>query len=96
MDIGEAMISPARAEGQATMIHSHLMQYGGMEIMHSADLVHRPVTELVRGADDIATTNPAAGHPHRESKGIVVATVGSLSEGGPPKFTGPHEQRRFQ
>ena len=40
MDIGEAMISPARAEGQATMIHSHLMQYGGMEIMHSADLVH--------------------------------------------------------
>ena len=40
MDIGEAMISPARAEGQAAMIHSHLMQHGGMEIMHSADLVH--------------------------------------------------------
>jgi hypothetical protein len=40
MDIGEAMISPARAEGQSTMIHSHLMQHGGMEIMHSADLVH--------------------------------------------------------
>jgi hypothetical protein len=40
MDIGEAMIPTSGAESQSTMIHSHLMQHGGMEIMHSADLFH--------------------------------------------------------
>ena len=90
------MISPARAEGQSPVIHAHLMQHRGVQVMHPTNLVHRPVAELVRGADDAATANPAAGHPHREPERIVVTTIGSLGKRSPPKFSGPHEQRRIQ
>ena len=90
------MISPARAEGQSPVIHAHLMQHRGVQVMNPTNLVHRPVTKLVRGADDAATANPAASHPHREPERIVVTTVGSLGEGSPPEFSGPHEQRRIQ
>jgi len=94
--VGEPVIAPARAEGQSPVIHPHLMQHRGVQVMHPTNLVHRTVAELIRGTDDGATTNPTAGHPHRESERIVITTVGSLGKGSPPEFSGPHEQRRIQ
>ena len=47
--------------------------------------------------DDRAALDAAAGHPHREARGIVIAaSAPSLADRCPAELTAPDDQRLFQ
>src|SRR5262249_57869824 len=49
--------------------------------------------QLVGGADHLAALHPAAGEPHREAVGVVVAAVGVLAHRGAAELAAPDHHR---
>ena len=60
------------------------MQDCCVQVVNVNAILHRAETELVALADRDALFQPATGHPHSETVGMMVAAVGS--------FTGPCQE----
>ena len=67
-----------------------------MQIMHMQAILHGPQAQLVGGPDYLAALHAAAGHPHGETGGIMVATIALLAHGCAAEFTAPDHQRIIQ
>src|SRR5215468_1664187 len=72
------------------------MQDRRVNVVDVRPFFNRAQTDLVRGADDLPSFDAAAGHPHREAPGVVIAPVAFLVERRTPEFTAPHYQRRIE
>src|SRR5579862_1464685 len=73
------------------------MQDRGMQIMHVDLILYNIETQLVAFPDGNAALNASARQPHRESVGMMVATVVSaLAHGRSPEFTAPDHQGRVE
>ena len=66
-----------------------------MQVVDVHAVLHRVVAELVGGPVDASRLDPAAGHPHGVSVGVVVAAV-VLGEGRASELSSPHHQRILQ
>lgn len=63
---------------ECTGVESKLLQDRGMNIRDIMAMFHSMETEFVGRAVYVPALDSAAGHPHREGKGVVVATIGAL------------------
>ena len=81
---------------EVEVVNAQQMQDGGVQIMHVETVLHGPQAEFVRFADHLAAFHAAAGHPHGEAGGIMVATIALLAHGCAAEFTPPDHQRIIQ
>lgn len=96
MDIGEAEVAAAVAEGELLVVETHQVENGGVQIMDMDLLVNGGEAEFVGGAVGQATLDAAAGHPDAEAVMVVVASIASLGGGSSAKFTSPEYQGVFE
>ena len=74
-DVGKPEIAAAIAIGQLSVIDAHQVQDGGVDVVDVDRLLDRLEAEFVGGAVDRAAFHRAAGQPHGESEGIVIAAA---------------------
>ena len=79
------------------MIEAQEAQNRGMQVM-DMNLVHRRIeAEIVRLTQRHARTNPPAGQPHRETIGMMIATIiTALHHRRPTKLAAPNHQSVFE
>jgi hypothetical protein len=68
-----------------------------MDIGHVVTIVHGMEAKLVRSPMSDPTLDSPAGHPHRESKRMMIAPpLLALDPGSTAEFCGPHDHRFIQ
>ena len=101
VDVREAVIPAGMPEGQLRVIDAHEMQDGGMEVVDGDGVLHGVVSVVVSGTVGEGRFDAAAGEPHREAVGIVVAAIAQPAFGavlvfehrGAAEFAAAHDQR---
>src|SRR5690606_14931928 len=85
-------------ERQAVRVEPHLRQDRRVQVLDVERLLDGLVAELVGRADRDAAADAAAGEPHREARGIVVAAGALRVLGGrlPAELTAPDDDRRVE
>lgn len=78
MQFREAEVASTITVGNFFVIDTQLLQDSCMKIVDTDAVLDSFETELVGGTVSHAALDPAAGHPHRVAKGMVVASVGPL------------------
>src|SRR5258708_26914181 len=78
------------------VIEPERVENGCVDIMHMRSLFDGAKSDLVGCADVLAAFDSAAGHPHTESPGIVIASLALLIEWRSAEFTAPDDQRILQ
>ncbi len=98
VDIGEAEVAALGAEGEALVVEAEAVEEGGLDIVDVDGVLDDIVAEFVGGAVDGAGLNAAAGHPHGEGFGVVVAAAGAaeggvaFDHGGAAEFAAPDDE----
>jgi len=77
---------------QLFMIDSHQMQDGRMQVVHVNFVFDRFESEIIRGAVDSSPFNSTTCQPHRETEGIVIPSISSLSCRSSTEFPSPDDQ----
>src|SRR5439155_23497122 len=91
--IRQAIIPAGIATGQLGMIDPHEMQNSRVQIVN-VDFVGDGVpAELVGGAISQAAFDAAAGQPHAEAEGMMLAAILSLGGGSSAKLSTPNHER---
>ena len=67
-----------------------------MQIVNVKSFFDGMQADLVGGADGLATPDTTTCHPHRESVGVVIATVTFFAHRCPSKLPSPDHECRFQ
>ena len=80
----------------AVRIEPQLMKNGRVNVRHIVGIFHRVESDFVRRAVSNPATDATASHPDAESKGMMIAAVGTLGSGGPAEFRGKYNQRFIQ
>ena len=75
IDIGQANIAAAEAEGQSLVIEPEQVEDRRMQVMDLDLILHNFIAVLIGGAVDGAAFDAAAGQPATESIRIVVAAI---------------------
>ena len=75
-------------------IQAHEVQHRRVEVFHVQRMLDRVGSDVISLTMAHPALHPAAGHPHGESVGVVVAAGALLvfRRGLPTKFTAPHDQ----
>ena len=97
MHIGQAEVAALEFVGQLLVVDAHAVQDGGVEVVDVDGVFGDVVAEVVGLAVGQAALDPAAGHPHREVAGMVVAAVvvggeGALAVDGATELAAPDDQ----
>ena len=77
---------------ESGVVNAKKVQHGGVEVVDFGFVGDDFVAEVVGRAVDSATFDPAPGHPHGETEGVMIAAVGTLSERSPSEFAGPYDK----
>ena len=73
-DADELLVQPAVEVGEPVGVEAHLLQHGGVQVLDVEAVVDGGrAAEFVGLADADAPLDAAAGHPHGEAVGVVVA-----------------------
>ena len=72
-DVCEAEVAAAGAVGELGVVDTHEVEDGGVDIVDVDGLVDDLPAEVVGGAVGHAALDAAAGEPHAEAVGVVVA-----------------------
>ena len=105
MYVGETEIAAGVAISEARVVEAHELQDRGVKIVDVDRLIYGPEAELVRRAVYVTALHAAAGHPHRESVVVVVATVelarvlsrrGQFDGGRAAELAAPKDERFVQ
>ena len=75
LDAGQALVEPLVAEGEPLMVEAQEPEHGGVEVVDVHGVLDDVVGELVGFAVDGPGPRAAAGHPHGEAAGVMVAAV---------------------
>ncbi len=96
MHVGQSELSTLVAERQALVIDPTQMHDRGLDIMHMDWFFGDVPAELVGRANDVSTSNSAAGHPPTKRLAKVIPSVGfvgvALAKGRASKLGGPNDQ----
>ena len=83
LDLSEAANQPFfSAEvgiGQIVLMKAKLMKQRGMNVPKMVGLLHSFQADFIGGADHLSTSDTATGHPHSESKVVMVTPAAGLS-----------------
>ena len=79
----------AAGDGQAMRVQSELVQHCRVDVGHIVPIFNSMKTKLVGRAVRDSAFDSAAGHPHGEAVGMVIATVAVLRTGSAAEFAGP-------
>ena len=60
------------------MIDPELVKHRRPKIVNRGDVLHGPVSELIRGTVGDTALEPASREPGGEAVGIVIASIGAL------------------
>src|SRR5262245_25568670 len=92
-DADELLIEAGVEVGQSLGVDAEHVQYGGVQIAHVEWLLDRRRAELVGRPDAYPALDAAAGKPHREAVGVVIApgSFGVLGCGLPAKLAAPDD-----
>src|SRR5262245_38115442 len=95
LDADELLIEPAVEVTEAIGVEAHQAEDGGVQVLDMVGMLDGLGAEFVGGADGDAPPRAAAGHPHGEAVGVVVATCpGGVFGGGlPAELAAPDNQR---
>ena len=85
-------------KGEAMVIYAETMHDGGIDLVQVDGILGDIVAEVVGFPVGGSRLDAAAGHPHAEIAGVVVATVVllcqlALAVGGAPEFTAEDNHR---
>lgn len=95
--IGESAINAVVVEAELFMIEAEQVQCRGVEIVAIGRVFSCFETEVVGAAIGGATLNAAAGHPGRESSGVVVAAFACALRGGlTSELAGANDERAVE
>ena len=92
MHVREPHVAAAKAVGQALVIDSQEMEDRRVQVVDLDLVFDGVVTVVVGGAIDRSPLDPAAGHPHGEPIGIVIAAIGPLGHGGAAELSAPDNE----
>jgi len=67
-----------------------------VKIVNLVAITNRFVSEFVSLSDAGTAFNSGSGHPDCEAEGVVIATVATLSEGGPTELSSPNHEGRIE
>ena len=73
-------------------LEAELMQESGVDVGDVVRVLLGVKTNLVGGAVREAAFETAAGHPHAESVGMMVAAIAALRAGGAAEFSGEDDE----
>ena len=91
--IGQAEIAAGVAVGQLLVVDAQQVQHGGVQVVNRDAVLDGLEAELVGGAVGQAAFDAAAGHPHGEAVGIVIAAVAALGDRRAAEFAAPDHER---
>ena len=75
LDAGEPLVEALVAVGEPLVVEAEQLQRGRVEVADVNRVLDDVVGKVVGLAVDLAGSGPAAGHPHREAAGMMVAAV---------------------
>ena len=96
MDVGQPHVAAAEAVGQSLVVDAQQVKHRGVQVVDLDLVLDGVVAVIVGGAVDGAALDSAAGEPHGEAIGIVIAAVGSLGHRRAAELAAPDHQSRFE
>jgi len=96
VDIGEAVVSAAEAEGEFFVVDAHEVEDGGVEVVDVDTVFDGAATEFIFGAVGEAGFDSATGHPGGEAVVIVVTALGSFGGWGTSELPSPDDEGVFE
>ena len=85
------------AVGELEVVEPEEVEHGGVQVVDVDRLLGHVPADLIAGAVDLPTPEPAAGQEHAEGEGVVIAPGDGLvalavfAEGGSSEFGPPHD-----
>src|SRR5438128_12350260 len=101
-NIGEAIVTALKAEGEPLVVETEQVKNGRLQIVHMNFILSYTEAQFVRFAIHHAALHAASGHDHRITVGIMVAAQyfalgrASLAEGRAAKLTAENDQRLIE
>ena len=94
VDVGQAAVDAAGAEGELFVIDAEEVEDGGVDIVDFCGVVAVEgfVAEVVAEAVGDAAADAAAGEPVSEAERVVVAAFAALGAGHAAEFGGPEDE----
>ena len=98
MHVRQAEVSSLETMGQPGVVKPEQMEHGGVQVVHVDLVFHHVEAQVVRLSQGSAGADAAAGQPHGEGVGMVVAAVGfgPLDHGRATEFATPEHQGLVQ
>ena len=96
VDVGEAEVAAGVAVGELLMVQAEDVEDGGVEVVDVDFVLLGEVAVVVGGAVGDAALHAAAGHPHGEAFGVVIASVAALGGGGAAELATPDDEGVFE
>ena len=93
---GQPHVASTKAKGALRVLDPQKVKHRGVQIMNFISVFHSPVAEFIGCSNGAARFDSTSGKPSGAPKGVVVTTIGTLSEGGPSEFSGPYDQSFVQ
>ena len=75
---------------KAHVIEAHEMKDGCMKVVDMEFVFDGSKAEFIRGANGLATFDPATRHPHGEACGVVISAIAFFTHGSTAKFATPN------
>ena len=96
LDEGQPLIASEMRIGQPVLVQPELVQDRRVQVAEVIRLLDRPQADRVGCADDLASLDAAAGHPHREADVVVVAPLAGLCLRRAAEFAAPEDERALE
>src|SRR5262249_40644326 len=93
VDVSQTVVAAGVAVGQALVIDAQEMQDRGVEVVDMDLVLDGVPAEFVGGPVCEPAAHAAAGHPHREAVGVMVAAVPLLGDRTAAELASPHDER---
>ncbi len=75
---------------KAHVIEAHQVKDGGMKVVDMEFVFDGSKAEFIRGTNGLAAFDPAARHPHGETRGVVISAIAFFAHGGSAEFAAPY------
>src|SRR6516164_5651707 len=94
--VGQPVVAAAVAVRKTFVVNAHKVKDGGVQVVDVDFVLDGVPAEFVSSAVNVASANPSAGQPHRETVGVVIASVPFLRHGASSEFASPEDERVVQ
>lgn len=96
MNVGQAMVTAAVAEGEAFVVDPQLVQDCDVDVVDRDWILRDRLAEVVGGAVSHAAADATASQEDRVAVDVMIATVCSGTVWRSPHFASPDDQRLVQ